>query len=325
MNPSPPPNPIIKTQLCEPYVMNLEIRLFYVRVFPCASAAAPPFLALSHLPDRGTDLEINGARIPASKPTTIRLRRNRTDRDAAGVTYISTDCVRLTGAVYFDVSDDRGNLILCVSLDWTDAPRSNRAIGFDHHQLPSSVRDPKTGWNMDCYFAASIGSSIFPQPPKSGFQSSPSIEVYVAGCFAGVPLILTQIIQLSPILGSVRLGTLDAIPEEEEATDGDPAKNDGFEPHEISLSLTIVQCLINLKPLQAAENETDEYSPTMAAKHNYNPEGWYSEDDGQLWFKAGFLDGLGIGLGMCVGIGIGVGLLLNSYQATARSFRRRFF
>lgn len=84
--------------------------------------------------------------------------------------------------------------------------------------------------------------------------------------------------------------------------------------------------MINLKPLQAAENETDEYNATMAVKHSYNPEGWYSDDNGQLsWFNAGVRVGLGIGLGMCVGIGIGVGLLMNSYQATARSFKRRFF
>lgn len=74
--------------------------------------------------------------------------------------------------------------------------------------------------------------------------------------------------------------------------------------------------------MQAAENETDEYN----VEHSYNPEGWYSEDDGQLsWFNAGVRVGLGIGLGMCVGIGIGVGLLMNSYQATTRRFKRRFF
>jgi hypothetical protein len=30
-------------------------------------------------------------------------------------------------------------------------------------------------------------------------------------------------------------------------------------------------------------------------------------------------------LGMCLGVGIGVGLMVRTYQATARTFRRGFF
>ncbi|KAL3513438.1 hypothetical protein ACH5RR_026155 [Cinchona calisaya] len=33
----------------------------------------------------------------------------------------------------------------------------------------------------------------------------------------------------------------------------------------------------------------------------------------------------GIGLGMCLGVGIGVGFLMRLYQATTRSFKRKFF
>lgn len=52
----------------------------------------------------------------------------------------------------------------------------------------------------------------------------------------------------------------------------------------------------------------------------------YADDDGQLsWFNAGVRVGVGIGLGMCLGIGIGVGLLMRSYQATTRTFKRKFF
>lgn len=52
----------------------------------------------------------------------------------------------------------------------------------------------------------------------------------------------------------------------------------------------------------------------------------YPGEDGQLtWFNAGVRVGVGIGLGMCLGVGIGVGLLMRSYQATTRNFRRRFF
>lgn len=81
---------------------------------------------------------------------------------------------------------------------------------------------------------------------------------------------------------------------------------------------------------QVTEEEVDECDPDMKVGHSYYPEGWYTDDDddddGQLtWFNAGVRVGVGIGLGMCVGIGIGVGLLMRSYQATTRNFRRRFF
>ena len=47
-------------------------------------------------------------------------------------------------------------------------------------------------------------------------------------------------------------------------------------------------------------------------------------DDGELsWFNAGVRVGVGIGLGICLGIGIGVGLLVRTYQATTRNFKRR--
>lgn len=52
---------------------------------------------------------------------------------------------------------------------------------------------------------------------------------------------------------------------------------------------------------------------------------YVDEEDGELsWFNAGVRVGVGIGLGLCVGVGIGVSLLVRSYQATTRNFKRRF-
>ncbi|XP_008801785.2 uncharacterized protein At1g01500-like [Phoenix dactylifera] len=287
-----------------------EIRLFYVRITPCAADAVPPRLTLSHLRrEMGAALEIKGARVPNSDPTSLPLRRDRFDRDAAEVTYVSTEGVRLTGAVDFEVCDDRGNLILCGSLGRVEAPWSNGVIGFDNHS-GSCDKDPKTGWSMDCYSAASIASSAFMQS-KLGI-SSPSIEVYVAGCYAGVPLILTQTVQLSPRRKAARPGALDAIPEDEETAGREQGSNEGLIHRRTSSS--------------SVTEEIDEYDPNIKVGHRYYPEGWYLDDDGQLtWFNAGVRVGVGIGLGMCVGIGIGIGLLMRSYQATTRNFRRRFF
>lgn len=70
----------------------------------------------------------------------------------------------------------------------------------------------------------------------------------------------------------------------------------------------------------------DDYESKGEVGLNYYSEDMYPGEDGQLsWFNAGVRVGVGIGLGMCLGVGIGVGLLMRSYQATTRSFRRRFF
>ncbi|WOK98676.1 hypothetical protein Cni_G07388 [Canna indica] len=288
----------------------LEIRLFYVRISPCAVDVAPPHLTLSH-PRRemGAAIEINGARVPASEPTSVPLRRDRLDRNAAEVTYVSTDGVRIAGAVDFEVCDDTGNLILCGSLERMETPWSNGAISFDQHQ-GSSDKDAKTAWSMDCYLAASTGASSLIQP-KLGI-SAPSIEVYVAGCFAAVPLILTQTVQLSPRRKASKTALLDSIPEDEEAT---AHQNNG-----------INDSLVHRRTSSSvAEEEAEEYDSDINIRHSYYPEELYLEEDGQLsWFNAGVRVGVGIGLGMCVGIGIGVGLLMRSYQATTRNFKRRF-
>ncbi|KAF8413227.1 hypothetical protein HHK36_001203 [Tetracentron sinense] len=191
-----------------------EIRLFYVRIAPCVVGSVPDHLTICHLRrEIGVLLEINGSRIPASDTASLTLRRDRLDKESSEVTYVSTDTVRVTGAVEFEVFE-REDMVLCGSLERMESPWSNGSVGLDHHQ--GLENDSKTGWGMDCYTAASLatGSSAFFQP-KLGI-SSPSIEVYVAGCCSGVPLILTKMIQLSPRRKPPRHMTLDAIPEDNE-------------------------------------------------------------------------------------------------------------
>ncbi|XP_042377049.1 uncharacterized protein At1g01500-like [Zingiber officinale] len=279
----------------------LEIRLFYVRVYPCAVDAVPPQVTLSYLRrDVGAVIEINSARVPSSDPTSLSLRRDRLDHDAAEVTYVSTDSVRIAEAVDFQICDDRGNLLLRGSLGRTEALLNNSSVSFDQHHSPD--KNPN-GWSMDCYSAASTGASAFVQSRLGIF--SPSFEVYVAGCFATVPVILTQTVQLSGRRKAVRPGNLDSIPEDEE-TSGH-------------------QELVLRRASSSLAEETNECDLSIHERHGYYyPGGWYSEeDDGQLtWFNAGVRVGVGIGLGMCVGIGIGVGLLMRSYRATTTNFKK---
>ncbi|KAG5626663.1 hypothetical protein H5410_011881 [Solanum commersonii] len=81
----------------------LEIRLFYVRIASCAV-------------DMGVSLEINGCRIPSSDTVFITLRRDRVDKGSSEVTYVSTDNLRVSGTVEFEVHEEKDELILCGSL-----------------------------------------------------------------------------------------------------------------------------------------------------------------------------------------------------------------
>lgn len=263
-----------------------EIRLFYVIISPCAIDAVPEFLSLRHLRDElGVCLEINGSRVPASETASSTLRRDRVDREAAEVTYVSTDIVRISGGVEFEVYEREKNLLLCGSLE--------------------RLEDE---WSMECYTAASTisgGESAFFRP-KIGI-SSPSIEVYVAGRCSDSPVILTKMINISPRRKHPRHCTLDAIPEVDDETGKDHKVANGIIRH---------------RKLQLSETE-DEYETEGKIVHSWYPEDVYDGEDGQLsWFNAGVRVGVGIGLGMCLGIGIGVGLLMRSYQATTKRVRR---
>ncbi|KAJ3672548.1 hypothetical protein LUZ60_007269 [Juncus effusus] len=188
---------------------------------------------------------------------TLPLRRDRFDRTAGEATYVSTDSFRLaTSKAEFEVSDERGSLLLCGTIG----------------------REGEAPWTMSCYSCA-----------ISSFMGKIGAEIYMAGSFAGTPLILTQTVHLSPRKTLPKPGPLDSIPE----------THHGPGP-----------------PVHRGPEEDTEYKLEYC----------YSETDGEMsWFNAGVRVGVGLGLGMCVGIGIGVGILMRSYQVTTRSFKRRFW
>ncbi|CAL5196036.1 unnamed protein product [Lathyrus oleraceus] len=280
----------------------LELRLFYVRISPCVINSAPECLTLCH-PNRetGSSLVINGTPIPAidSAPP-LPLRRDRVDKESAEVTYVSTDNVRITGGAEFEVYE-KDVLFLCGSLERLDTDWGNGS-----------------GWEMDCHVAAGSigsGSSAFFRP-KLGV-SAPSVEVYVAGCCSGVPVILSKTISMSPRRRVPRHAILDAIPEDEEINviEKDHAKSmNGLIPHP------------KLQITGSPGSEVYDYDLDGKMANGFYSQEMYLGEDGQLtWFNAGVRVGVGIGLGMCVGIGIGVGLLMRSYQTTTKNFRRKFF
>lgn len=182
-----------------------EIRLFCVRIIGCAANSTPLNLNLIHLRrEIGVAMEINGKRISHGEKTLISLRRDRVDGGISEVTYVSTDRIKLSGSLDFEVRDGE-ELLLCGSLERMDMPWGNSILQNNPYPVATD-KDPKTGWSMDCYSAASFASSI---------------EVYVAGCCSGFPLMLTQTVQNSPRQKVLRPGTLDVIPEDDETNGKD--------------------------------------------------------------------------------------------------------
>ncbi|KAL7236789.1 hypothetical protein ACSBR1_019985 [Camellia fascicularis] len=97
----------------------------------------------------------------------------------------------------------------------------------------------------------------------------------------------------------------------------------------------ILDSIPEYDPAKSQEDVPSRLNLQLSDYPNYNPENndfdnlytgteyLEGEDGERSWFNAGVRVGVGIGLSICVGIGIGVGLLAQTYQGTARNFRRR--
>eukprot|EP00249_Psilotum_nudum_P016509 c25857_g2_i1 orf=836-1846(-) len=292
-----------------------DIRVFYVRVSACTLDEASESLIMRFFPRSvGTGLEVNGGRVSPAESAFLKLRRDRVDTESAEATYVSTDNLRTTGSLPFDVYHTE-DLLLCGLLDRSDSLSDSQALNLSD-SVATLTEDCRIQWRMECYCAITS--------PKCGFVKgrgdfttpsfcSPSMEVYVAGRFSCLPVILTQTVQLAVRRRMARRGTLDSIPEADES---ERSKNGWV--------------LADLADQIEEQRVYEEMEKTVAAGISgyYISEsgGCVEGDDGELtWFNAGVRVGVGIGLGICLGIGIGVGLLIRTYQATTRTFSRRFF
>ncbi|XP_022768971.1 uncharacterized protein At1g01500-like [Durio zibethinus] len=274
-----------------------DLRVFYVRVSNFqVDDSTPEFLTLNHIPlDPDTLLEVNGTRSGIySDGVSLLLRRDRVDKKSEEATFVSTDSIRLMGSVKFEVFDKK-DLILSGVLEMSS---NNGFIG--------EAKNYVKRWSINCESEITSGSGFL--KGKHIFcpeLSPPTIEVYVAGCFSGTPIILTKTLQLNYRKKHNRKGMLDTIPEYE-STECEKDKSPG-------LNLQVAE-YGNYKQ----ENDED-YSNMYWRRTEY-----IDGEDGELsWFNAGVRVGVGIGLSVCLGIGIGVGLLVRTYQATTRNFKRR--
>ncbi|EPS63351.1 hypothetical protein M569_11436, partial [Genlisea aurea] len=278
----------------------LDLRVFYVRLSRCAiidgeTRSAPEFLTLNHVPmARHTLLEVNGSRTGLhSDGVSTLLKRDRLDTRSEEVTFVSTDCIRTTGSVKFEVFH-KDVVVLSGTLDL-------------HRGWSINCDDSNNGgiaFSKESRHHGGSSSSIEPPPPPA------AIEVYVAGCFSDSPIVLTKTLQLSHRRKPTRKAlTLESIPENETTR----SDNSG---HLLLLPAVQVNLLNNIPHNPINSHEKQEQRRVVME---------YTEgEDGELsWFNAGVRVGVGIGLSICLGLGIGVGLLVRTYHGTTRNFTRR--
>lgn len=185
----------------------LDLRVFYVRVSKFESDdSTPECLTLNHIPlHPHTLLEVNGVRtsIYADGASTL-LRRDRLDKKSEEVTFVSTDSIRTTGSVKFEVFD-KDVLVLSGVIE------SCNSNGFT-----TESRNHDQRWCMNCKSDITAGPGFLKAKQfMSSDSASPTIEVYVAGTFSDTPIILTKTLQLSSRKKQTRRGVLDSIPEYE--------------------------------------------------------------------------------------------------------------
>ncbi|KAL7002701.1 hypothetical protein U1Q18_003859 [Sarracenia purpurea var. burkii] len=123
------------------------------------------------------------------------------DTKSEEVTFVCTDSVRMTGSVKFEVLD--GDLLVlsgeleCTAFVGEPGNRGRR-------------------WRMNCEAELAAGGGFLKgKRPEEGLESgSPRIEVCVAGCDVGTPIILSKTVKIRhPKKQTRKKGMLDSIPE----------------------------------------------------------------------------------------------------------------
>ncbi|XP_020596432.1 uncharacterized protein At1g01500-like [Phalaenopsis equestris] len=268
-----------------------DLKVFYIRICNCeVDESTPDHLTVNHIPlHPDTVLEVNGRRSSIySDCVSSFLRRDRFDKKSEEATFVSTDNIRITGSFRFEVFDEdelllTGVLELCKEKD----------------DEGDSKWDQKK-WSIKCQSLVSAGVSFLKgKQYRSPEMPLPTMEVYIAGFFSGTPIILTKTLKVG-LQRRNQKSVLDSIPEHDTVE----LKNDVLQLPEYGDYKMDSDTNIDYTSL---------YPSTEYAE----------EEDGELsWFNAGVRVGVGISLGICLGVGIGVGLLVRSYQATSKNFRR---
>ncbi|KAI7736916.1 hypothetical protein M8C21_032347 [Ambrosia artemisiifolia] len=148
----------------------LDLRVFYIRISKCDinNESTPEYLTLNHVPlNRDTLLEVNGARTSIySDGVTTLLRRDRIDKKSEEVTFVSTESVRTTGSVKFEVFDKDALLVSGVFY----LGHSNGVHGESNNCFVSK-------WRMECETDMVVGHGFLKGKHNMGIElDPPSIE-----------------------------------------------------------------------------------------------------------------------------------------------------
>ena len=233
-----------------------DVRVIYVRVSGCPLDDAPDSLTI-RFPARsiGTALEVNGGRISPSEESCLLLKRDRVDTESSEATFVSTDNIRTSGSMCYEVVN-KEEVILSGSLEQSqpavlDAHQDYK--GYMQEAVSTPEKSTKLGWTMECSCAVGQSGCVFLKGRHANDYANvslvqhPVMEVCVVGRFAGTPVILTQTVQLCARRRLNRLNTLDAIPETEEVgRTHQPSFMDVDQPRLVSKAILFVVLFFEL-------------------------------------------------------------------------------
>ncbi|KAL0926110.1 hypothetical protein M5K25_004501 [Dendrobium thyrsiflorum] len=173
----------------------LNLKVFYVRLCNCEiHKSAPEHLSLNYIPlSPETIVEVNGTRSAFVSST---LRRDRIDKKSEEAIFVSTDNIRMTGSLRFEVYGSE-NLLLSGVLELSIIKK----------------------WSIKCQPIMSGGFYFMKRKQFISSEASwPTIEVYVTGLFSGSAIILTKTLYLGKKKKKKNqmVLALDSVPEDEE-------------------------------------------------------------------------------------------------------------
>uniref|UniRef100_A0A0D9VZM1 DUF3741 domain-containing protein n=1 Tax=Leersia perrieri TaxID=77586 RepID=A0A0D9VZM1_9ORYZ len=262
----------------------LDLKVFYVRVSNCeVDESAPDRLTLNHIPlSPDTVIEVNGQRSSMhTEFISSSLRRDRVDKMTEEATFVSTDCIRMTGSVRFQVFD-KNDLLLTGDLELCGA---NGVVGESKN---SSKR-----WNMKCQPASSCNGFLKGKQSTGSESVHPVIEVYLAGTFGGTPIILTKTVQhISRRKSQMKL-KLDSIPENEATEQQKEELQEGSLQH-VCLAKNHAQTTINNIPIQKLAIHRYGYTvhtTKVSELHNPKSETDVDIDYNSLYSRQDFIEG----------------------------------
>lgn len=194
-----------------------DVRVIYIRVTRCPLDDAADALAI-RFPARsiGKSLEMNGGRISPSEEVSVSLRRDRVDTESSEATYLSTDNLRTSGSLSFEVLHGKDEVLLTGALEQSQPALEKPYKPSEAVTTPK--QSTKLGWTMECSCAVGQSGCVFLKSVRHPNISlaHPVMEVCVVGRFAGTPVILSQTVHILARRRPNRQATLDAIPEQEE-------------------------------------------------------------------------------------------------------------